>query len=229
MLLEINERPCPLPQGGGAQGHRHGGAGRRHRHHHRRERRRQEHDVARHFRAGADQQGRDRVRGQAHRRACRPRRSWRSASPMCRKAAASFQSDGRGEPAHRRLPALATRPAIEKDLDEVFEHFPRLKERRKQWARSLSGGEQQMLAIGRALMSRPKMLVLDEPSMGLVAGHGAGDRPHHSRDRRPRRAGGAGRAERRACAQARALRLRARDRKHRAARVRRTSCTTTRM
>ena len=56
---------------------------------------------------------------------------------------------------------------IEKDLDEVFLYFPRLKERRKQWARSLSGGEQQMLAIGRALMSRPKMLVLDEPSMGL--------------------------------------------------------------
>ena len=57
--------------------------------------------------------------------------------------------------------------AIDRDLDEVYGHFPRLKERRKQWARSLSGGEQQMLAIGRALMSRPKMLVLDEPSMGL--------------------------------------------------------------
>ena len=57
---------------------------------------------------------------------------------------------------------------IEKDLHQVYEHFPRLKERRKQWARSLSGGEQQMLAIGRALMSRPKMLILDEPSMGLT-------------------------------------------------------------
>ena len=56
---------------------------------------------------------------------------------------------------------------IEKDLEDVFQHFPRLKERRGQWGRSLSGGEQQMLAIGRALMSRPKMLILDEPSMGL--------------------------------------------------------------
>jgi len=56
---------------------------------------------------------------------------------------------------------------IERDLEDVFKRFPRLKERRGQWGRSLSGGEQQMLAIGRALMSRPKMLILDEPSMGL--------------------------------------------------------------
>jgi branched-chain amino acid transport system ATP-binding protein len=56
---------------------------------------------------------------------------------------------------------------IESDLEDVFKRFPRLKERRGQWGRSLSGGEQQMLAIGRALMSRPKMLILDEPSMGL--------------------------------------------------------------
>ena len=53
------------------------------------------------------------------------------------------------------------------ELEEVFDLFPRLKEREKQMGWSLSGGEQQMLAIGRALMSRPKLLMMDEPSMGL--------------------------------------------------------------
>ena len=57
---------------------------------------------------------------------------------------------------------------IESDLEVVYSHFPRLKERRKQIAGTLSGGEQQMLAIGRALMSHPKLLMLDEPSMGLA-------------------------------------------------------------
>jgi len=68
-----------------------------------------------------------------------------------------------------RLPRFfGFRSRARADLDRVYELFPRLKERRNQLAGTLSGGEQQMLAIGRALMARPKVMLLDEPSMGLA-------------------------------------------------------------
>jgi branched-chain amino acid transport system ATP-binding protein len=66
--------------------------------------------------------------------------------------------------AHRRRKD----PTVSEDMERVFELFPRLKEREKQKAGTMSGGEQQMLAIGRALMAKPKVLLLDEPSMGIA-------------------------------------------------------------
>ena len=62
----------------------------------------------------------------------------------------------------------ATKAAVGEDLERVYAYFPRLKERRRSQAGYTSGGEQQMCAIGRALMARPKMILLDEPSMGLA-------------------------------------------------------------
>ena len=71
--------------------------------------------------------------------------------------------------AYRYLPRFfGFRSQAARDLERVYELFPRLRERRRQQAGTLSGGEQQMLAIGRALMARPKVMLLDEPSMGLA-------------------------------------------------------------
>ena len=71
--------------------------------------------------------------------------------------------------AYPRLPSFGPfRRAASGDLQHIFELFPRLEERRLQQAGSLSGGEQQMLALGRVLMARPRLMILDEPSMGLA-------------------------------------------------------------
>ena len=108
--------------------------------------------------------------------------------------------------AHRRRG-----PEIAEDLDRVYDLFPRLKERESQKAGTMSGGEQQMLAIGRALMARPKLLLLDEPSLGIGPILVRADLRDHRRDQPLRGRDPLGRAERQPGARGRQPRLRAGD------------------
>src|SRR5437773_3267774 len=149
------------------------GAGRENRRAARRERRRQDHHAQGDLqppprRARRGHQGNDRVprppRGPPEpRRAGEARRgAGHGRAPLLR------ASHRRGEPSHRGLHAQRGPGELRQDLERVYAYFPQLKERRGALAGYTSGGEQQMTALGRALMAHPSMILLDEPSMGLA-------------------------------------------------------------
>ena len=112
--------------------------------------------------------GEIRFDGQAGSRAGRPRTSCGSASRTCPRGAARFTTLTVEENLQLGAMTRRDRAGIAADIERVYGHFPRLRERRAQQAGTLSGGEQQMLAVGRALMLRPRLMLLDEPSFGLA-------------------------------------------------------------
>ena len=111
-------------------------------------------------------------------------------------------------------------PEFDQDLDRVYGLFPRVKERRTQLAGTLSGGEQQMVAIGRALMARPRLICMDEPSMGLSPLFRGADLRDHPDDQPPGHDDLHGGAERQHGVADRSPRVRAADRQGRAVRQR---------
>ena len=149
-----------------------------------------------------------------------PTRSSRSASPSRRRAGACSRACRSSRTWRWARSSAPTGRDLKEDIDRVFTLFPRLAERKTQKAGTLSGGEQQMVAIGRALMARPKLLMLDEPSMGLAPMLVEKIFEIDRRDQPAGHADPARRAERAHGARRRQPRLRARDGQGRAGRRR---------
>ena len=144
----------------GAQGHGRDGAGR--------QRRRQEHAAPHHLRDRPQQSRPGHLPGRGHHPAGAREDRLQGSLPGAGRPPAVPHPDGGGQPGRGRDRPQGPQRALADDIAYVYELFPILGERRKQEAGTLSGGEQQMLAIGRALTGKPSLLLLDEPSMGLA-------------------------------------------------------------